>query len=496
VKSACYNASGELGNIPLGPYKCACHLLIKYRTRQVGDVDFGLVFAPIAREGSPLPPLDAQSTPQPLTTTSSTRTPVNSKHPSTAEVSAAKTAQKQHVHNANTSAKLRKLNSDLPPSSSRSTRSSQRTPRPDIYTLVDEVQQKSTHGTDLPNEVLVSEPTFSGNTMLENIVPKTRTPVKAIEEVAESPSKAPGNGQRSRTVEKTPLASSHFQPLQESGVGIEEGEKEEEETTLVPPRKRKRKEPTPRALSPNLSQSILGDTTSLNSADLDELSPEQLARSSNRPNRTIPEYSIESEVESSAEAETIDDEQAALLLQKNRRRRSSRVSLSAAPHSKNLVSPATKKRKGRHQVYSSPVQQRQPKGNVVPKRSRPKAQPPPYGSPIPVTVHRLTRPKSVNVDVDDPDADILNAKIPRPKRGDPNTIDVLSQVCQEVVMSALEALEQAVSKSDDISVRRELKTKWAAVDVYGKELQLRLLEHVSCLVFVFLQSFDRDRLST
>lgn len=330
-------------------------------------------------------------------------------------------------------------------------------------------------------EALIPELIVEPSIIPDAIGLRQTTPVRTVEEVTESPLDAPGSGRRLRTIEKVSLASSRLQIVQDDSVV----DQDEEETTPMPTqRKRKRKEPFAKEASLDLSQELFVKAGNTDNADIDELSPEQPTRGSKRTKRSAPEPSPEPEMDEEAEAEAIDDEQVAVLLNKNKRRRSSRIFPAASPELDRPASPVAKTRKSRHRVDSSPVQQRQPKANPKSKKKPPKNQLKRYGSPIPVTVHRLTRLKSIIYD-DDTDADIFNARIPRPKRGDPNAVDVLSQVCQEIVTSTLESLEEAGNRSEDAAIRREFKTKYDAVEAYGRELQTRLLEHVCSSVDIW-----------
>jgi transcriptional antiterminator Rof (Rho-off) len=214
---------------------------------------------------------------------------------------------------------------------------------------------------------------------------------------------------------------------------------------------------------------------------LDELSPQQTVRSSKRMKRvvqqTVSKPSSEPEVDEQVEAEGIDDRQAAILLSKNRPRRSPRRISEASPDLDLPIPSVQNKRRGKHQFEPSPAQQRQPKANPKTKKQSSKPVIKDYGSPIPVIVHRLAQ--ATNFSDDNFDVDVLNLKIPRAKRGDPNAVDVLSQVCEEIVTSALEALSENAKRSSDPAVRREYKTKYHGVEAFGRELQIRLLEHVS-----------------
>jgi hypothetical protein len=387
------------------------------------------------------------------------------------------------ANDANTSAKRRKLDTDDPPSSStRSTRSSQLRPRPGIYAINDDEPQET-------SILEASNASIEASTVVETVLeldtmapPPTRTvrtPVPALteEEITESPLDAPGSGHRTRvSILEASVASSLLQAELEGSSAIE---------TPLPKNQRKRKrrdeapKPSPRqSRSRNIPKSPADD-------EMDELSPEQPER---RGREVLIEHSPELEEpnvtkdpEEEEEAEAIDDEQAAILLKKNRGRR---ISRNIPEESPDLDSPEVtrvpvpKKQKGNSRPRSSPVKQRHPKQQAAktkPETSKKSKER--LGSPIPVTVHRLTR--APLYDEDELHADILNAEIPRTKRGGVNAIDVLSQVCQEIIGAGLDTLEDGFNRCEDQVLRREYKTKLRAVEAFGDELHTRLLEHVS-----------------
>lgn len=139
--------------------------------------------------------------------------------------------------------------------------------------------------------------------------------------------------------------------------------------------------------------------------------------------------------------------------------------------------PVAKTQKGNSRPESSPAKQRHPKKKALKSKSqssrKSKVR---IGSPIPVTVHRLTR--APLYDEDELDADILNSEVPRTKRGGVNAIDVLSQICQEIISAGLDTLEDGCNSCEDPVLRREYRSKLRAVEAFGNELQTRLLEHV------------------
>jgi len=93
-------------------------------------------------------------------------------------------------------------------------------------------------------------------------------------------------------------------------------------------------------------------------------------------------------------------------------------------------------------------------------------------------VHRLSKP--LVYAEDDNDADILNMEIPFAKRGGVNAVDVLAQICEEVIDSGLTTLEDGMSNTEASSTRKEYRTKLRAVEAFQEELRTTLLELVSC----------------
>jgi hypothetical protein len=261
--------------------------------------------------------------------------------------------------------------------------------------------------------------------------------------------------------------------------------------TPVPLKKRRRGEAVQKFPAPGLPLEEQSQTNRTNPGadDVDELSPEQPTGRGRRPKPSARKELLDSEerdplsdpVEEHEEAEAIDGVQAAALLKKNRARRVSWNFPTGSPNlgESEISISVPKKRKRKHHEHFSPVQQRQPqpKKSIKSPRKTTKKAKLRAGSPVPVTVHRLTRP--VLYEEDEPDADILNAEIPCANRGGVNAIDVLSQICQEIVGTGLDTLEDGGNNCEDLALRREYKTKWRAVHFFGEELQARLLEHVS-----------------
>ncbi|KAF8848969.1 hypothetical protein BDZ45DRAFT_810359 [Acephala macrosclerotiorum] len=480
--------------------------------RQVKDVDFGLVF-PAAAPAAEAPPMQTSPQPdlpqpEPLPQLSSRRTPATRAQASNTSVPQENIRQpgSHSTIDANTSAKRRKLDTDdTPIPSGRSTRSQ---PRPDIYAIEDAQPDDSlldmlldTTNDSIPKESVPKtavEPVLVASTSATRS--RSKTPLlaaQAVDVVTESPRDAPGSGHRIRVsnIDIT-ASSSQLQTVQDDSIVQTVSE------TPVRQNKRKRGErgpPSPR-MARRSHQSYVVQNESLEadelspeqasrldreSLELDELSPEQPTRPEGAPivagqmseDGPVQEESSTQEPEESEEAEAIDDEQAAAILKKNKGRRiSGGVPIATPEIEEPRSSPAARKRRGRQQTNLTPAQKRHPKQAPIKSKPAKTGKTVRIGSPIPVTVLRLTKP--FVYDDDEEDADILNSEIPHVKRAGVNTIDVLSDFCGEIVGTALETLEEGTSACEDAALRREYKTKWKAVADFGKELQTRLLEHI------------------
>jgi hypothetical protein len=369
-------------------------------------------------------------------------------------------------------------------------------PRRDIYELVEDevVDPIAAETTDDSIEQVAEEsevePEITAPTPRLRSAVGPALPSPILEEILESPKNKPGSGHRMRRgLNQATLESSQLQDA------LQSDELEPAQSSPVPQRKRKKGEATPNhqdsvAKSSRHSQVSQGDAD-----ELDELSPNQLRGRGRKPKKLVAHQSANFEPEEATEdpieeAEEIDDEEAAAALQKNRRSRISRNMHEESPDLdepiKESVPTPSVARKGRTKPLrtTTPAKQRQPKSAVqVNKKAArtlskkaARGSKNRLGSPIPVTVHRFT--KRPLYEEDETDADILNAEIPYIKRGGVNPIDVLSQVCYEIIGSSLDTLDEGLKNSEDPALRKEYRTKRQAVEAFGKELQLQLLEHV------------------
>ncbi|CAD6448279.1 ed11fb3d-d214-45e7-a3f7-6fef92b7e85c [Sclerotinia trifoliorum] len=469
--------------------------------RQVKDVDFGFMLptfaAPPAAAAAPSPapapaPVleipnslsEAPASPEtqadlpsePISQTPATATRNSDKSSNILGLQSNNITRSNTGNDANTSAKRRKLETDEPPSSStRSMRSSRSSARKDIYDMPEDDEEEQL-AADHPNSIIL-ESSKENVPEPENIEiapspPQMHSePVESIERDVSNEAMVVGNDKELFVEDKPP---------QEETADATESPK-----ILPRPSRNKRKRGEPPSEPSGLDQSAITETGHLDTTNdsIEEVVPER--RRSRRKSALQEEVEINEEEnleDSTEQAEAIDDYEAAVILKKSRGRRISRnvvASDGSIPEdSAPPRSPTAKKKRGRVRQVTSPVQQRQPappKSKTQRTEMKSKKQKVREGSPIPVTVHRLT--KGPVYDDNDSDAEFFNSDIPCATRAGVNAVDVLSQICQELVTAGLETLGENAVRTQDAAQRLEYKTKIRAVENFSKELQVRLLEH-------------------
>ncbi|KAK2063418.1 AT hook domain-containing protein [Colletotrichum caudatum] len=341
-------------------------------------------------------------------------------------------------------------------------------------------------------------------------------------EVEESPLDAPGSGRRRTIVTSSALVSSAR--LQQA---ISPGDNETETVPISSPLERKVRRNTAG------TRSSRGSRNSAASADdgPDGISPDQTVRSlrksgspelSYRRNAGVeepqepeeptvpgsepvspselepePETIVEEEHEVERDhgvslAEEVNTNEAAQRLGRKRPRRSPKPP-SPEPDStiadENDEEPLPKRRK--KQTQKSPAKQKQgrPKGTskakdtspkTGPKRKKKKQGADGAGESVTIPVQRFTKRVQV-VEGDEDDADVLNQDIPFTGRSGVNTVDVLTQVCNEMIETSLDTLKEGVRNAQDKSAKREYQVQFRALEAYREELQNRLLQHTILL---------------
>lgn len=190
-------------------------------------------------------------------------------------------------------------------------------------------------------------------------------------------------------------------------------------------------------------------------------------------------------------AEEVDDIEAARRLGRKRQRRSAAVvspelaseEVAEQPSAKRIRIPPPPKPKKR-----SPAKQKQPKAprakSSKPAPARRRKTGGAGGPPVPVKIQRFTKPR--HLDEDDADADdILNMEIPFANRGGVNAVDVLAQMCEEIINASLQNLKDTFGNAQDAAMKKELRTKMRALEAFQEELRTRLLEHTIALDTLF-----------
>ncbi|KAH8682381.1 hypothetical protein BX600DRAFT_448411 [Xylariales sp. PMI_506] len=179
-------------------------------------------------------------------------------------------------------------------------------------------------------------------------------------------------------------------------------------------------------------------------------------------------------------AEEIDAREAAKRIVRKRPRPSPPKGGSPELDSHIVESAQPTKRRRQKRPQESPAKQAHPK--LQKKRRNGEKQPRQHSSDeqlIPITVQRYTKPRH-HIELDT-DADILSADIPFANRSSVNVVDVLSQMCDEVIDANLATLHDAAVNAKVSATKKEYRTKLRALEAFQEELRTRLLEHTIAL---------------
>lgn len=372
------------------------------------------------------------------------------------------------------SAKRPKLDGNAP-SSGRSSRSQS---RKDIYELEDDepeqVPLQNTANDDEEEHVDVISKTPDVNDNGEQD--------ESVDEVAESPTLAPGSGLRRRSMRNAHLSTQNSQPSVTEILQIPAAS-----SSPIKAKKKVRRRLSTRTPKPQQAERD----------ELDELSPEQVSSTLNLKLSRRPgdRFSDDEEEEGEEEAEEINDIEAAEYMEKHRRRpvpdedslemdeleasgTTSGLTNTPASNSKSRIE--TIRKAGRPKTFSkaSPSAQRQPRPKSHLSKEKADRVKKPRGDSIPVTVYRLTKAPNYNEEADE--TDILISNVPYFRRAGANAVDVLSQVTEELIETGLATLEEVLSTNVDPKVKKEWVLKARALTHYQQEMRPRLLELVSC----------------
>lgn len=95
---------------------------------------------------------------------------------------------------------------------------------------------------------------------------------------------------------------------------------------------------------------------------------------------------------------------------------------------------------------------------------------------IPITVYRLSSAQASNEN--EAEIDPLNDKLPVFKNRGVNAIDVLSQMCREIILKSSDSVSREMNHQLSNSQKVELEHKRGIIEMYGEELNNRLFQLV------------------
>lgn len=151
------------------------------------------------------------------------------------------------------------------------------------------------------------------------------------------------------------------------------------------------------------------------------------------------------------------------------RKGKSRRSDVATASSSKTVKTATKKSKAKRNATSTAS---------APTRRNEETRKGKVGS-IPITVYRLSRPRGRGHESEEEDD--LARPAPFPKNGSVNAIDVLSQICREMINKTLASMQKGAENDQTGARKAEWKRKRQAVELFRDELNARLFQMVGSL---------------
>ncbi|KAG6367932.1 hypothetical protein INS49_002132 [Diaporthe citri] len=340
-------------------------------------------------------------------------------------------------------------------------------------------------------------------------IPAQSSPLSIVqhaEEVGESPADQPGSGQRRRVrpiqavtssaLLQSALRADNYDTLEgmmpSSSPLTRKSRKSVAATTVSAPSTR-----TSLRRSSRLSGSSDDGINELSSDVLEpveEVSPpkartsqlrsEAEAESAEVQESVIDQTAADDDLEAE-EAQEVDGTEAARHIGRKRQRRSKAVRSPELVYEEVTEEPSSKRlRTGPPQKSKkSPARQRQPRAPRAKSNKQKSARGKSgdaTGQPISVKIQRFTKPR--RLDEDDPEADdILNTEIPFADRAGVNAVDVLAQMCEELISTSLHKLQDTFDNAQDAATKKEIRVKLRALEAFQEELRTRFLEHTIAL---------------
>ncbi|KAH8899357.1 hypothetical protein GQ53DRAFT_836411 [Thozetella sp. PMI_491] len=198
-----------------------------------------------------------------------------------------------------------------------------------------------------------------------------------------------------------------------------------------------------------------------------------------RGRKRQPPPQAEASEEEDEAAQEIDDQEAARTLGVKRPRRSLRDH-SPEPEHEEVEAPQPKRRRKNARASPAAQSQPQPKARGRPKGERKRTGGEERQPPVAITVNRFNKVKLGGLENAE-HAELLGGEIPYANRGGVNAIDVLSQLCEDMIDRRMEKLRENVENLTTSSQRRENTTMRMALEAFQEELRTRFLEHSHAL---------------
>lgn len=250
----------------------------------------------------------------------------------------------------------------------------------------------------------------------------------------------------------------------------ENAEESEEETPKPLKTKRTRR---PREPSPELGSQPLEDIQ-----EESEPEPESEIQQELEPEPESdpePERREETEDEAAVEEETV--------LPTPPKRKRGRPSKSPTIQKQPTIKPKPVKPRKRVQARPEDINDENEEPRPQPKKAKTKKrhsdQSENDGGMIEITVQRFVNLKKRSNE--DDDLDPLQNETAFMNHGGESVIDVFAQVCDEVISTTLEQLQEVSANAEDLAKKKEYRIKTRAIEAYREELKSRFLQHV-CLI--------------
>ncbi|KAG8163257.1 hypothetical protein KVR01_006554 [Diaporthe batatas] len=336
--------------------------------------------------------------------------------------------------------------------------------------------------------------------------PSPLTIAQHAEEIGESPTDQPGSGQRRRVRHVQTVTSS---ALLQSALRADDDDDALQDVmpSSSPLTRKSRKSTAATTVSAPSSRASLRRSSRLSSSSdggvgapfSDPLAPVENAGPATAPNSQLPSRAEVNPAEvdesvvgqgtasdhlGSEAAQPVDGTEVARHLGEKRQLRSKAL---ASP---GLVSEEPSVKRPRKIPRSKP-KQRSPGRQKHPRAPRAKSRKQKPATrvmtgqdatvqPISLKIQRFTRPR--RLDEDDPEAeDILNTEIPFASRSGVNAVDVLAQMCEELINSGHHKLQDTFDNAQDVATKKELRVKLRALEAFQEETRTRFLEQTIAL---------------